>query len=287
VGVATLRPRSLLAAGAPDVVDVAGKNPDTLIAAALAALGGIERFVKPGTRVVLKPNGGFPNPPDWGTTTSPEVVAAMARACLAAGAASVTVLEYPISRGRKCLERCGLTRVTELAPGCKLEVLGPDSPFATTAIPGAVACQEVDLTTALKQADLLVSMPTAKHHSGTVVSLGLKNAMGLIKDRPVFHGMDLHQAVADLARVVRPQLTIVDATRALLTNGPAGPGEVVRLDRIVAGTNVVSVDAYSLGLAPFAKRQLTVADVRHIGLAAAAGLGEADVGKLVVKKVTT
>lgn len=286
VGVAALRPRALLSAGAPDIVDVGGTDPAKMIAAALSALGGVTRFVKPGARVVLKPNGGFANPPEWGTTTTPELVAAMARACLAAGAGSVAVVEYPISKGRKCLERCGLTRVVDLAPGCKLQVLGADADFEKVAVEGGVACDEVDLARVLREADLFVSMPTAKHHSGTVVSLGLKNAMGLIKDRPSFHGMDLHQAVADLARVVRPHLTVVDATRALLTNGPAGPGEVVRLDRLVAGTNVVSVDAYSLGLAPFTRRKLTVADVRHIGLAAAAGLGEADVSKLDVKRLT-
>jgi uncharacterized protein (DUF362 family) len=96
---------------------------------------------------------------------------------------------------------------------------------------------------------------------------------------------DLHQGIADLGRVIRPQLTIVDATRALLTNGPAGPGETAEPGRMVAGVDVVAVDAYALGVARFNQRQMTTADARHILLAGKAGIGQADVSKLRVKKV--
>jgi uncharacterized protein (DUF362 family) len=85
--------------------------------------------------------------------------------------------------------------------------------------------------------------------------------------------------------VVKPQLTILDATRALLTNGPAGPGETAAPGRIVAGRAIASVDAYGLTLARFDQRQLTPRDVRHIALAGEAGLGETDVARLRVRKV--
>jgi uncharacterized protein (DUF362 family) len=134
--------------------------------------------------------------------------------------------------------------------------------------------------------DVLINIPAAKHHSAADVSLGLKNAMGLIRDRQSFHTVfDLHQGIADLGRVIKPAVTLVDATRALLTNGPAGPGESATPKRMVAGRNVVSVDAYTLTVARFGNRQMTPSDARHVGLAGKAGLGETDIKKLKVKKV--
>jgi uncharacterized protein (DUF362 family) len=85
--------------------------------------------------------------------------------------------------------------------------------------------------------------------------------------------------------VIKPNLTILDATRALLTNGPAGPGETTTPGRIVAGRKVASVDAYGLTVAKFNSKTMTPADARHIEFAGKAGLGEVDVAKLKVKKV--
>ncbi|MBI5508433.1 MAG: DUF362 domain-containing protein [Deltaproteobacteria bacterium] len=271
----------------PDIIEVEGTDHKKMVAAAVEALGGIKQFVHKGDMVVLKPNAAFANPPDWGTTTHPDTVAAMAQLCLDAGAKQVLVIEYPQAKGQKCLDRCGLTAAMALVPGVKVKVLGADDDFKTTKVQGGVACTSTDVAKAVLSADVLINLPAAKAHTQGIVSFGLKNAMGLIKDRQAFHTMfDLQQGIADLNRVIKPQLTIVDATRALLTNGPAGPGETSNPNRMIAGRNVVSVDAYSLGVARFNQRQLTVADVPHIALAGKAGLGEVEVAKLKVKKVT-
>jgi uncharacterized protein (DUF362 family) len=114
----------------------------------------------------------------------------------------------------------------------------------------------------------------------------MKNMMGVIRDRSAFHSTySLDTAIADLARVARPNLTILDATRALLTNGPAGPGETSKPGRLVASRDIVAVDAYGLTLARFNRKKMTPADARHIALADKFGIGQADVAKLKVKKV--
>jgi len=266
-------------------VDVSGTDPVAMVGAALSAFGGIGAFVRRGSRVVLKPNAGFANPPEWGTTTHPKTVLAVAKACLEAGAKSVTVVEFPQGRGMACLERCGLLRELKALPQVKVKVLAGPEDFSRVEVKGGVELKQVELAKVYLSADVLISIPAAKAHNETGVSFGLKNAMGLILDRKAFHTtLNLHQALADLARVVKPQLTILDATRALLTNGPTGPGETATLGRIVAGLNPVSVDAYGLTLAAFNGRRLSPRDVRHIALAA--GLGEVDISKLKVKKVT-
>ncbi|MBN2362297.1 MAG: DUF362 domain-containing protein [Deltaproteobacteria bacterium] len=270
-----------------DLVDVSGSDPVQMVAAALNALGGIGRFVRKGDVVVIKPNAGFANPPDWGTTTHPRTVYAVAKACLDAGARSVTVLDYPQAKADKCFKRCGITDALAALPKAQLRLLGKQSEFKKVPVKQGLALKEVEVAKQVLSADVLINLPAAKHHTETGVSFGLKNAMGLIWDRKAFHTMfDLHQGIADLGRVIKPQLTIVDATRALLSGGPAGPGETVTPGRMIAGVQIASVDAYALTVARFNQRQMTPDDARHIGLAGKLGLGEVDVAKLQVIKVT-
>jgi uncharacterized protein (DUF362 family) len=150
-----------------------------------------------------------------------------------------------------------------------------------------LSLKTADIAKSLLSADVFINLPAAKAHYQTGVSLGLKNHMGLVYDRQIFHqGLDLHQAIADLGRTIKPNLTIIDGTRALLTNGPAGPGDTSTPGRMVAGRQIASVDAYGLTLAKFNSKNMTPADVRHIELAGKAGLGEVDIAKLKVKKVS-
>jgi uncharacterized protein (DUF362 family) len=277
---------ALAAAGSPDLVDVTGTDPKAMVAAALKELGGIGAFVRPGDYVVLKPNAAFANPAVWATTTHPGTVAAVVKACLDAKAKQVLILEFPQGKAGKCLERCGLVAALD-GLAVKTKLLSDASDFQKVDVPGGVALKSVEIAKALRSADVFINLPTAKHHTQAGVSFGLKNHMGLIWDRQVFHDqLDLQQAVADLARVIKPNLTLLDGTRALLTNGPAGPGETSAPGRIIAGRNVVSVDAYGLTLAKFGGKDLTPADVRHLALAGAAGLGEVNISKLKVKKLT-
>jgi uncharacterized protein (DUF362 family) len=280
-------PRALAATEKPaDLVDVHGADATRMVEAALAALGGIGRFVRPGATVVLKPNVAFASPREWGTATDPNVVVAIARACLRAGAKKVRVVEYPVHDASKTLVTSGLGAALAGVPEVELRILGEDRDFARTAVRQGQALKNVDVARAAIEADVLISLPVAKSHGATGVSFGMKNSMGLIRDRKMFHfAVDIHQALVDLARVIRPQLTVLDATRALLTGGPRGPGETIAPGRIIAGSNLVSVDAYGLTVGRFNGRDNKPADIQHIALAGKAGLGEIDHNKLVVEKL--
>jgi len=284
---ATLRSGIVFAAKKPDIVDVRGTDQSAMVTAALKALGGIKKFVKKGDYVVIKPNAGFANPPQWATTTHPKTVVAVAKACLEAEAKQVLVVEYPVHEGKKPLDRCGLTEALKALPEVKVKELGGSRDFRKVKIKDGTALKAVEISKAVLSADVLISIPTAKHHGSTGVSLGMKNAMGLIRDRRAFHTeLDINRALVDLARMIQPDLTILDATRALLSNGPAGPGDTVSPGRMVAGRNVVSVDAYGLTLARYGSREMTLGDVPHIQLAGHAGLGETNISKLAVTKIS-
>lgn len=275
------------AAGGVDIAEVTGTDVKAMTRAAIDALGGIKAFVRPGDYVVLKPNAGFPNPPDWATTTNPDVVATIAQLCLDAKAKAVVVLESPQGKvPEKCLERCGLAAALAPLTAVKVKLLTA-ADFVSVNVPGGTDVKTVEIAKALQSADVFINIPVAKNHTDAGVSFGLKNHMGLIKDRKAFHTQyDLQTAVADLGRVIKPHLTVLDATRVLLTNGPTGPGETATPNKIIAGRNVVSVDAYGLTVAQFGGKQLKPADVKHIALAGKAGLGNIDVATMTVKKVT-
>jgi uncharacterized protein (DUF362 family) len=284
---AVFRYGRVFAAGEPDIVDVSGTDPQKMVAAVFAALGGIGKFVKKGDFVILKPNAAFANPAEWGTTTHPQTVLAVAKACLDAKAKGVMILEFPQAKGEMCLKRCGLIEAMATLPAAKIKLLSGTGDFQKTEIKGGLSLKTADIAKSLLSADVFINLPAAKAHYQTSVSLGLKNHMGLVFDRQIFHeGLDLHQAIADLGRTIKPNLTIIDGTRALLTNGPAGPGDTSTPGRMVAGRQIASVDAYGLTLAKFNNKNMTPADVRYIELAGKAGLGEIDIAKLKVKKVS-
>ena len=282
----SLRSGLAFAGKKPDIVDVHGTDHAAMVNAALKALGGIKKFVRKGDYVVLKPNAGFANPADWATTTHPQTVVAVAKACLEAKAKQVLVVEYPVHEGKKPLDRCGITEALKVLPEVKVKQLGGSRDFRKVKIKDGVALRNVEISKAVLSADVLINIPNAKQHGSTGVSFGMKNAMGLIRDRRVFHTtLDINRALADLVRVLQPDLTILDATRALLSNGPSGPGDTVLPGRIVAGRNVVSVDAYGLTLARFNNKLMKLVDAPHIQLAGRAGLGETNLSKLNIKKI--
>ena len=134
---------------------------------------------------------------------------------------------------------------------------------------------------------MLISLPVAKSHSATGVSLGIKGNLGLNWDRRWMHNSaDFNQTIADLATIVRPDLTIVDAIRALTTRGPQGPGKVANLNTIVAGRDPVAVDSYAVSLTPWYNQSMAGKNVKHLLLASEMGLGEIDITKLNVSLKT-
>ena len=273
----TLGRRVLAADAGPRVAVVRGPT-EAALRRAVALVGGIGTFVKPGQKVLLKPNASFSTGPDVGANTSPEAVRAMVRLCLTEGKAKqVIVLDHTLRPPDTCFERSGIKAACADLKGCHLVGLEDKRFFVDTPIPGGKVLKHTAIAKDVLEADVLISLPTAKSHSATGVSLGLKGLMGLIWDRKTFHrDMDLNEAVADLATVIPTRLTVVDASRALASGGPGGPGETVRLDTIVASIDPLAADAKAVTLTPWYGRKFKGKQVRHLAAAAGRGLGEID-----------
>lgn len=266
--------------GDQDVVVISG-DPAAATRRALEAMGGIGRFVQKGQRVVLKPNMSFANPPERASTTHPLVVTTVAQACLEAGAERVLVVDYPLYKSDLCLQRSGIQDACKSMRG--VYVLGLDDRkfYREVKVPQGKVLDRVEVMKEVLDSHVLINLPQAKSHSNTGVSLGIKGLMGLIWDRWSFHvKYNINQALADLVTVIKPQLTILDATRALVSGGPGGPGEVQKPNLIIAGTDPVAVDSVGVTVAPWYGQQFKGRQVEHLLVAHQRGLGKIDIEQL-------
>ncbi|NLG15805.1 MAG: DUF362 domain-containing protein [Fibrobacter sp.] len=240
-------------------------------------MGGISRFVKEGSRVMIKPNMSFPNPPDWGTGTSPEAVYTLAKMCIEAGAKRVIVCDNTIRDPEHCREKTGIAAAIKDLKGSVLFIPKQESMYVHKSDSRAKELRETDVVKEVYLCDTLISLPAAKCHSAGGVSLNLKGLMGLVKDRGAYHReMDMHTAIAEQLYYIKPSLCIVDATRALLDNGPAGPGKVSELKTFVAGTDPVAVDSFAVTLAPWYGKTFEGKQVKHLKVAADLGFGNVE-----------
>jgi uncharacterized protein (DUF362 family) len=257
--------------------------PGDAVRKALEGIGGMGRFVRGGQVVVIKPNAGFVAPPEWGATTHPEVLTAVIEECLAAGARRVLVADHTLAQAERCFARTGIGAAVARIPKAKLVSLDDEQAYTAVEIPRGESLRATQIASMILKADVLINLPSAKVHSATRVSLGLKNLMGAVWDRGVFHSdMDIEVGIADLATVLRPHLTIIDAIKILQTNGPAGPGEVGDFGGVVAGVDPVAIDAYGVGLSTWDHQTLTPEQVGHIRHAAARGVGTLDLASLKI-----
>ncbi len=265
----------------PDLVVVRGKEPQDLVNTALEALGGMQMFISPGAKVIIKPNICVAyHPYEFAATTNPFVVGALVRLCLEAGAASIQVMDGPF--GGSAEEAYAISGIQEQvqASGGEMVVMSHIK-YRAVEIPGAKKLKKVKIYDDLLKADLVINVPIAKHHSLAGLTLGMKNLMGVIQNRSALHG-NLGQNLADLTSLVRPGLTIIDAVRVLTANGPTGGNldDVLKLDTLIASPDIVAADSYAATL--FGKRS---DDLSFIQAGTAMGLGRNDLGSLRIEEI--
>jgi len=258
-----------------DLAVAKGDSPVRNCLAAIEALGGMGKFVKAGDKVVVKPNPVGDQAPDRAINTHPDMIEAVIKECFRAGAKEVIALSNDQQRW---LDANGTTAAVERAGGTVRSVRAREQ-FREILLPRASIIPRVEIATDVLDADVFINMPIAKHHAGSRVTLAMKNLMGINFNRIVFHQTDLHQCIAELSTAVKHNLVILDANHVLMNNGPAGPGDVMRAQQVVAGVDPVAVDAFAT-----AYFDLEPADIRHIRTAWELGVGEMDLNKLHVEE---
>lgn len=266
------------AADGPPLAVRKGKEIPALVRQTIAALGGMERFVKTGESVVVKPNIGWDRSPETGANTHPLVVRTVVELCLEAGAKQVQVFDRTCNDPRRCYVTSGIQEAVESLRSDRVQVEHMDRR----------GWQELDITDGVElkrwsfyrpalEADRFINLPVAKQHSISVLTMGMKNVMGVIGgNRGMLH-QRIDEALCDINRVIHSDLTIVDATRILVANGPQGGSldDVRQLDTLIASPDIVAADSYAATL--FGKQPL---EIPTLAAAARRGLGTTDLRKV-------
>jgi uncharacterized protein (DUF362 family) len=269
------------AGGIPDLVAVRDADRVTMLNQAMEALGGMGQFVKPGQSVVIKPNIAWDVPPERSANTHPDIVRRLVELCAAAGAARVSVFDNTCDNWQRTYATSGVEAALKGTPG-RL-VSGKDqSMYRSVEIPKGVRLKSAQVHELILDSDVFINVPVLKHHGGALMTSCMKNLMGVVWDRQFYHKNDLHQCIADLLTFKKPALNIVDAYAPMVRNGPRGKGveDLVETRTLVAGRDIVACDAAAariLGHQPDG--------VRHVKIAAEAGVGSMDLDRLNIRRI--
>lgn len=244
---------------------------------ALAELGGMQRFVKKGDVVWVKPNIGWNRTAEQAANTHPEVVAALVRLCLNAGAKKVKVGDYPCNEAKETYENSGIAGAAQAAGA---EVVYLDKTRFRDMKIGGNRLKQHPVYPGIVECDLVINVPIAKHHSATTVTACMKNYMGVVEKRREFH-QDLPTTIADITQFMKPRLCVLDATRVLTAHGPTGGdlADVKVLNTVAAGVDIVALDAFGCELLGYKP-----AEIETVTTGQKYGLGKIDYRSLALKE---
>lgn len=251
----------------PLLAIIHGKTPEKMVKAAIEQLGGINRFIKKGERVLIKPNVAWDRQPEQAVNTNPDIVSAVVKLCIHAGAREVWVTDVSINDPERCFKR-SLIGDAVMRAGGVIKIPSPND-FVSTDLKGEVL-HVWQVNRFFHEVDKVINLPVAKQHSLSRCSFSMKNWYGVLGGRRNRLHQDINQSIADLAFAIRPTLTILDATRVLRHNGPTGGdiSDVSIENTIIAGLDEVAIDSYGLRFLG-----LKVEDVKFLSIAEGKGIG--------------
>jgi len=264
----------------PDLVAVKNNEPDIMFTKAIEMMGGMHRFVKKGQTVVVKPNIGFPQTPEMGTTTNPLLVKSVVEHCLGAGAKNVYVFDNVVTSAygtaQKCYQMSGIAAAAKdagaiVAPGDAKRY------YHEIDIPRAKSLSSARVHELVLESDVFINVPILKNHGYTRLSMAMKNLMGVVWDRMEYHYSDLNRCIAEFCLFKKPDLNVLDAYRVLMRNGPRGgsPADVALQKSLVLSTDIVACDAAAAKLYGSKPQK-----IKYIQAAHDLGIGEMNLNKV-------
>jgi uncharacterized protein (DUF362 family) len=270
-----------------DMVVVKGKDYFKSTKLAVETLGGMKKFVTKNSKVTLLPNVQSHHP---GTFTKPEIVRATIQMCKEAGAKEVACIGW---LPRRNWLNTGMKKVLD-EEGAKLVITNSrdESLFKPVPIPKGTVLKEARIIKTFFDYDVFINMNIIKEHSGSNLSGALKNLMGInspVSNRKFHRAIGatnkddikhLDRCIADLNTIIQADLCIIDATEFVITNGPHGPGELLKPQKVIAGTDPVAIDSYGASLFGYDQKNILAITKAH-----AQGVGEMDLDKLNIKEL--
>ncbi len=264
----------------PTLAVVRNGLPAAMVRKAVEILGGMHRFVKKGQVVLVKPNMAWDRVPEQAANTNPEVVAEIVKMCLEAGAKRVRVLDRTCNEARRCYARSGIEAAAKAAGAEVRHIV--DARFKDVPIPDGELIKSWPFYQDVIEADVFINVPIVKDHAISGATLGFKNLMGIIGgDRGSLHNK-FAVKIVDINMPFRPTLTILDAFRVLMRNGPTGGNlaDVEEKRTIIASQDMVAADTFALRLLRINPKQ-----AEYLAIAAKRGMGNADLSQVKIIEV--
>lgn len=269
-----------------DLVAVMGGEPAEMYKKAIEAMGGISKFVKKGNKVVVKPNIGWDKKPEFNANTNPDLVAAIVKDCINAGASQVVVFDHTCDEWQACYKNSGIEDAA-ISAGAKIAFAHDVKYYRTVALPKGIRLKETKIHEAILDCDVWINVPVLKNHGGAKMTLAMKNFMGIVWDRRYWHANDLQQCIADCATFDKmPILNIIDGYRVMTQNGPKG---VSLSDVQVAKTLFMSQDIVAIDTAAtrfFNQfKPMSLEQATHIKLAERHHIGTTEIDNIKVERI--
>ena len=269
-----------------DLVAVMGGEPAELYKKGIEAMGGMQRFVKKGQKVVVKPNIGWDKTPEYAANTNPVLVSEIVKDCLAAGASEVVVFDHTCDEWEGCYKNSGIAEAAEKA-GAKVAFAHDEKYYREVELPLAVKMKNPKIHEAIIDCDVWINVPILKNHGGAKMTISMKNYMGIVWDRGYLHRHNLQQCIADATTYEkRPVLNIVDAYRIMTQNGPKGKttDDVQLAKAIFMSTDIVAVDTAATKF--FSQyREMSLDNLPYLSMAQNVKVGTMDIDSLKVARI--
>jgi uncharacterized protein (DUF362 family) len=273
--------RQASAGGNYDLVAVRGGEPVEMYRKAMVEMGGMQRFVRRGQTVVVKPNIGWDVSPERAANTNPQLVGAIVEDCLKVGARRVFVFDNTCDNWQRSYQNSGIEAAVRDAGG-QMVPGNLERYYQEVSIPGAKRLTTAKVHEQILNTDVFINVPVLKHHASTSVTIAMKNLMGIVWDRRFWHRNDLHQCIADFCLYRKPDLNIVDAYLVMTQNGPRGTStaDLALMKSLLVSQDIVAIDAASTLIFGAQPR-----DVGHIRIGEEMNIGTANLETLNIKRV--
>jgi uncharacterized protein (DUF362 family) len=271
----------------PDIALVKSSDYYKSTQKAIQEMGGIRKFITPGSSVGFLLNSDFT---ERGTYSHPDIALAAMYLCWEAGAKEIVFLqpvkeEYWRRSTRYSSHRFLVESSKEVGSNVFPAEYNLEDFIILDSVDKGIYLKNIEIVRKIREVDVFINIPILKHHGSTIVTGALKNMMGLTtrKTNVTFHlGSGkrndpeyLAQCIAELNLIRKPDLVLADATEFITANGPEGPGPLKKLDIVVAGTDPVAIDA--LGATYL---DMLPADILTVQKAYDLGIGEMDLSRL-------
>ncbi len=264
-----------------DLAAIRGGGPGEMFKKGIKSMGGMKKYVKKGQTVVVKPNIGWNVPPKHAGNTNPELVSAVVKECLSAGAKKVYVFDHTCDSWRKTYVTSGIKAAAKKA-GALVVPGSRRSDYVKVRVPGAKVIPTQLVHKLIVQADVFINVPVLKDHGSSGLTIGMKNLMGVVWERRMWHIKGLDKCIAEFTAYRKPDLTVVDAYRVMMNNGPRGAGgRGVELKKyqVISG-DIVAADAAAakiFGIDP--------GKIEHIKFAHNMKLGNRNLKELNIRRI--